>query len=68
MDWSNLKQNRCPACGSELKAGILDPFYNCSNVGICEYKISEKRFDEIIGGMYKVKEKVEDNSEELNNL
>ena len=67
MDWTQLKEGKCPSkCGGKIKPrGLIgDGFYYCE---FCHFKISEKRYDEIISSK-RVKIIREDNLSALNNL
>ena len=69
MDWQQLKQNKCPSCGTGLEAEIFDAMYHCGNR--CGFKISEERFDSLLGDMTKgkfVEPEEEDNLQGLSNL
>ena len=46
MNWSNLQQNKCPACGKELT--YSKQVINCSK---CKFRIGESRFKEICASM-----------------
>ena len=68
MNWDSLKDLKCPQCRSFLVTA--NNFYNCSE---CEFKISEKKFNQIVDKMYKrglnldmISER--DNLSALNNL
>lgn len=72
MDWSKLKENKCPKCGSPLQAdGLLTSFYACKN-DLCSFNISSRRFDEIIKNMCSPKPRrcitFEANMGDLNNF
>lgn len=72
MIWNRLKDNACPKCRSLLTNSILDDEYRCSSTD-CDFRISSKRFDEIITDMYKPRsqrrdETGEDNLAMLNNF
>lgn len=71
MDWSKLKEGKCPKCGSKLNpVGLLESEYTCAEP-FCTFRISEARFNEIVGSMYKKKAPAYDpdrNLSELNNL
>ncbi len=49
MEWSNLRENKCPACGKEF--GWMA--FQTANVIICpntkcDFKISHRRYTEIV--------------------
>lgn len=52
MKWQNLKNNKCPQCGKDV---IKYPFnytpFNDMLEHPCGFKISQKRFSEIVSGM-----------------
>jgi DNA-directed RNA polymerase subunit RPC12/RpoP len=46
MDWSNLKEHRCPKCGSPLKSeGMLSDKYLCIH---CDFQIGSTKYDKIV--------------------
>ena len=49
MNWQNLKQNKCPKCDGDFgfQAYSEPNFINCPKKG-CSFKISHKRFSEIV--------------------
>lgn len=75
MEWDNLKNNRCPKDDHLLRSDEYQKMRFCSYHS-CRFKITFKRFDEIVSGMYRsagrfrransVEE--EDNQAGLNNL
>jgi len=68
MNWSNLKQMKCPKCGKALK-GFID--IKCQDQMKCKFTITSKRFDEVVASLYAPGRKCvtfEENLSELNNL
>lgn len=71
MNWKSLEQLECPKCQCSLSKSEWG--YNCSNE-VCDFKISESRFNEIINSMYQpkfrkpIRDEQEDNLSDLNNL
>jgi len=58
MNWANLKKNRCPKCNKDwafdLKELIVETIGGGKHkllVHGCGFKISEKRYKEIVNGM-----------------
>lgn len=49
MNWSNLKQNRCPKCNADLADKLEGTMFKCS----CGFMISSRRFKEIISRSFK---------------
>lgn len=70
MKWENLKNNKCPMCGSLLRScsnGTQDG-YGCSTKGYeCTFFVGIEKFNQIVNSLYKPKE-VKDNFEALQNL
>jgi DNA-directed RNA polymerase subunit M/transcription elongation factor TFIIS len=69
MIWKNLKMNWCPKCSSVITRNFGNETRECSS---CDFKISEKKYREIISSqdskkVYKVKG-YDENLEALNNL
>jgi len=54
MKWNNLKLNKCPKCGRNLRFQVGMPNYCFC---ICGFKISSKRFKEIVSN--KVSQSIE---------
>jgi hypothetical protein len=49
MNWSNLKENKCPKCGKDI-SGAFDREnfkFNCT----CGFVITAKRFKEIVSNV-----------------
>lgn len=70
MDWSNLKENKCPKCRADLIIrGFFDGLYFCKNE-MCDFKISPTKFDQIVSkpSKVRVRDTSEENLSELNNL
>jgi len=72
MNWDALKNMACPKCGSSLdEAG--NAMYACVR-NTCDFRITKKRFDEVVESLYKPKARrcgtfsEEDNLSALNNL
>lgn len=53
MNWENLKNNKCPKCGSLLKQ--LENNHACTSE--CSFMIGKSKFDSIVNGMYAPKQK-----------
>ena len=72
MKWNNLKNVKCPACGSGLKTSLLSDFYFCvNNPASCDFKIGKEKYDSVVNNLYKPRaryETQEDNLSALNNL
>jgi hypothetical protein len=69
MKWSKLKNYECPKCGFGLRK-YFDSAYVCT-ASECGFRISKKRYDEIVDSLYKHPGKefhTADNQAELNNL
>ena len=75
MEWSNLKEEKCPRCGVKLlESGLLDTHRICSG-SHCLFRISIEKFDKIINDVqtrtirqYHPNYNPEPNLQELNNL
>ena len=70
MNWPSLKLAECPKDGAKLSHGLLDDEYRCSN-SLCDFSISDTRFDEIVKDMARPRSKrftEDDNFAALNNL
>lgn len=68
MNWSNLKNNKCPKCSSSLKD--IGQYFACTKSG-CIFSINKPKFEKIVNDLYKPKPKrcnFEDNLSQLNNL
>lgn len=53
MDWSNLTINKCPKCSKDLaEAKFPDAHLNTFECS-CGFRISEKRYKEIVTSMEK---------------
>ena len=70
MNWKKLQSMECPKCSAKLIVG--HEVYSCS---ACDFKIREKKFNEVVESLYKPKHPdflnrdiIEDNQAELNNL
>lgn len=63
MNWSNLREHKCPKCGVPLASGLLDLYIYC----VCGFTISHKRYEEIMVDMTrpKIKEDKKDNQTKL---
>jgi hypothetical protein len=70
MNWKALKDGKCPKDGAVLKEGGLSvgysPALRCSN-DLCDFKISETRFKEIVTSTPRRFKDTEDNLSEWNN-
>lgn len=65
MNWKNLKDHNCPACGHPVRTdGLIVTKYECSN---CEFSIGFEKFNSIVS-VRKYKPTFKDNQEALNNL
>lgn len=66
MNWSNLREHKCPQCSTLLQMGAMDLYINCQ----CGFSIALTRYEEIMTNMTMEKKhfKLEDNQSELNNL
>jgi hypothetical protein len=70
MNWKALKDSKCPQCGKLMVDAFIktNPYY-CE----CGFKISQEKFEKIVGDMYKPKTKSteyqseDDRLSELNN-
>lgn len=67
-DWKKLQDVECPECGCPLIEN--EKGYNCCS---CDFKIGKARFEEIVNDMYTarpigMRDEVEDNLSDLNNL
>lgn len=55
MKWYLLKQNRCPKCGGDFTDAIMNARTLPSGDKVyrhkCEFRITEKRYKEIVGSM-----------------
>ena len=49
MEWTNLKENKCPKCEEYLE-GPIDGMYFCSDIE-CNFKIREERLEELLEEM-----------------
>ncbi len=61
MNWSNLRDCKCPrpGCNGKLEAeGMLDTRMVCQQPE-CDFSIGEPRFNEIINSMYSPKKRGE---------
>lgn len=71
MDWTKLREDRCPRCASPLhRRGMLDSVRMCSD-SHCLFKISIEKFETIVLNLRKSRMPVYDpdkNLSELNNL
>ena len=47
MRWSNLKENGCPKCGSELLELENDESFICESA-TCDFKITRQKRDELL--------------------
>ena len=69
IDWKALENMECPKCGCKLLKNQIG--YGCC---ACSFKIRESRFNEMINSMMRppsrssVRDEVEDNLSDLNNL
>jgi hypothetical protein len=61
MNWNNLNKNKCPKCAKDLSGtlNVNTEMFECS----CGFKISSKRFQEIVTN--KNKQKVELTQEQI---
>ena len=68
MNWSNLREHKCPQCSKKFSSGALDLYIYCD----CGFTISLERFDERVSSQISrdnpKKPVFIDNQEELNNL
>lgn len=66
MNWSNLREHKCPQCSTPFQMGALDLYILCH----CGFTISLERYEEIMVDMTRgrTKEQQRDNLSELNNL
>ena len=49
MNWQNLKQNKCPKCDKPFGYfAFTEPGFIKCPVPKCEFRISEKRYSEIV--------------------
>lgn len=51
MNWNNLRNNKCPDCGHMLEASTKFKGYMCADEN-CNFKVTEKRFSEIVKSLY----------------
>lgn len=71
MNWSSLKENKCPMCISDLKHNPSSAQHECTN---CDFRIGAVKFDKIVGDLFKPKRRcatgdsIEKNLSDLNNL
>jgi hypothetical protein len=69
MNWKALEEMECPKCACGLIKSDIG--YGCCN---CTFKIREAKFNDIINSMMRpksrssVRDEVEDNLSDLNNL
>lgn len=73
MNWELLKNNECPKCGNTLMecSNGVQMGYECSTKGYeCTFFIGQEKFEEIVNSLYRprIRNEVEDNQAELNNL
>lgn len=56
MNWSNLRENRCPKCGKNLTFDLNIGFglVFCKNLA-CSFKITPKKFNEIVNSPVRYK-------------
>ncbi len=45
MNWSNLRENKCPKCNKVIDPEIKFGMFRCS---MCTFAISPKRYQEIV--------------------
>lgn len=68
MNWSNLREHKCPQCNKIFSSGALDLYIYCD----CGFTISLERFEEIVMSQISKdnprKPVFVDNQSELNNL
>lgn len=69
MNWSSLKNFKCPKCLGDLERG--ETLHTCES---CDFRIGTTRFDQIVNGMHNPKKnrfsdnEQEENQSDLNNL
>lgn len=70
MNWPALKICQCPKCNAKLSHGLLADGYECSS-SLCDFSISDTRFEEIVKDMSRPRSKrftEDENFARLNNL
>jgi DNA-directed RNA polymerase subunit RPC12/RpoP len=68
LEWKNLKSYRCPRCGAKMWTNKTH--HVCMNPK-CEFRIGQKRFDDIVYSLNNKKEPVDEyeaNLSALNNM
>ena len=68
LNWKALQEMECPKCAGRVIKSEWG--YNCA---VCDFKISEVKFNDIINNMMRPKprvfrDEIEDNLSDLNNL
>lgn len=48
MEWYKLKSNMCPKCGKAFNYASFKPGFIICSINHCNFKISTKRFSEIV--------------------
>lgn len=52
FNWKTLRRSKCPKCNDDLRFDDNVNLFRCDNI-ICDFKISNERFKEIVGDMNK---------------
>lgn len=69
MNWNNLKEYKCPKCGTPLQDTLLSQTgrHFCGMVN-CGFEIGDAKYSELLRSKPKHQRTEEDNLSELNNL